>query len=132
MPQSSTLDVGLDVHQESIAVAYIAHAHAAEGVSLGPIGARPWDIDTLIRPLPSTSTYLVFVYEAGPGGSWLSRDLSTHGSGCWVMAPAVIPNKAGDRVKPARREALQRARLMRSGARTPAMSPRWTRRPSVT
>jgi hypothetical protein len=38
MPQSSTLYVGLDVHKESIAVAYIAQENHAEVVSLGTIG----------------------------------------------------------------------------------------------
>ena len=38
MHQSSTLYVGLDVHKESIAVAYVAKAHHAEVVSLGTLG----------------------------------------------------------------------------------------------
>jgi hypothetical protein len=38
MPQSSMLSVGLDVHQESIAVAYVAQDHGVEVVSLGVIG----------------------------------------------------------------------------------------------
>jgi hypothetical protein len=37
MPQSSTLYVGLDVHKESIAVAYVAQDHGAEVTSLGTI-----------------------------------------------------------------------------------------------
>jgi hypothetical protein len=40
MPQSSTLDVGLDVHNESIAVAYGAQDHGAEVTYLGTIGTR--------------------------------------------------------------------------------------------
>ena len=35
MTQSSTLYVGLDVHKESIAVAYVAQEHGAEVISLG-------------------------------------------------------------------------------------------------
>ena len=49
MHQSSTLYVGLDVHKESIAVAYVAQEHHAEVVSLGNIGTRQCDIDQLIR-----------------------------------------------------------------------------------
>ena len=41
MHQSRTLSIGLEVHKESIAVAYVAQAHHAEVVSLGTIGTRP-------------------------------------------------------------------------------------------
>jgi transposase len=68
MAPSSTLYVGRDVHQESLAVAYVAQAYGAEVVSLGTIGTRQCDIDKLIRQLQSKSTPLVFVYEAGPCG----------------------------------------------------------------
>ena len=47
MSQSSTLYVGMDVHKESIAVAYVAQEHGAEVVSLGTIGTRQCDIDKL-------------------------------------------------------------------------------------
>ena len=43
---------------------------------------------------------------------------------CGVVAPALIPNKAGDRVKTARRNAVQLARLLRSGDRTPVYVPK--------
>lgn len=82
MPRSRTLSVGLDVHTESIAVAYVAKAHHAEVVYLGTIGTRQCDIDTLIRKLQSKRRQLVFVYEAGPCGYWLSRDLTTRGHAC--------------------------------------------------
>ena len=70
MAQSSTLSIGLDVHKESIAVAYAAKDSGADVVSLGSIGTRQCDIDTLVRQLPSKAKRLVFVYEAGPCGSW--------------------------------------------------------------
>jgi transposase len=113
------LYVGMDIHKESIAAAYVAQEYGAEVVSLGPIGTRQCAIDQLIRQLQSKSMSLVFVYEAGPCGDWLSRYLTTKGSGCWVVAPSLIPNKAGDRVKTDRRDAVQLARLMRSGDLTP-------------
>jgi transposase len=123
MNQSSTLYVGLDVHKESIAVAYVAQEHHAEVVYLGTIGTRQCDIDTLIRKLQSKSPHLVFVYEAGPCGYWLYRYLTTRGHICWVVAPSLIPQKAGNRVKTERRDAVQLARLMRSGDLTPVYVP---------
>jgi transposase len=71
MHQSSTLYVGLDVHKESIAVAYIAHEPHAEVISLGNIGTRQCDIDTLLCRLQSKSPHLAFVYEARPCGYWV-------------------------------------------------------------
>jgi transposase len=123
MNQSSTLSVGMAVHQESIAVAYVAEEHHAEVVYLGTIGTRPCDIDQLIRKMQSKSTHLVFVYEAGPCGYWLYRYLTKKGYVCWVVAPSLIPKKAGDRVKTNRRDAIQVARLMRSGDLTPVDVP---------
>jgi hypothetical protein len=38
MSQSSTLDIGMDVHNDSIAVAYVAPEHGAEVTYLGTIG----------------------------------------------------------------------------------------------
>ena len=71
MHQSSTLDIGMDVHQDSMAVAYVAKDHDAAVVALGPLGPRHCDLDTLLRNLPSKATPLVVVSEAGPCGSWL-------------------------------------------------------------
>jgi transposase len=123
MSQSSTLYVGLDVHKESIAVAYIAQEHGAELSSLGTIGTRHCDMDHLIRQMPSKAKHLVFVDEAGPCGYWLSRKLTTPGHVCWVVAPSLMPQKAGDRVNTDRRDAVQLARLMRSGDLTPVDVP---------
>ena len=66
MAQSSTLFIGMDVHKDSIAVAYIAQAHGAEVTYLGPIGTRQCDIDQLIRKMQSKAKHLVFVYEGRP------------------------------------------------------------------
>jgi hypothetical protein len=57
MPQFSTLSIGLDVHKESIAVAYVAKEHHAEVISLGSIGTRPCALDPLIRQLQSRACY---------------------------------------------------------------------------
>ena len=71
MHQSSTLDVGMDVHKESRAVAYVAKDHGAAVIALGTFGTRQCDLDTLMRKRQSKAQHLVFVYEAGPCGYWL-------------------------------------------------------------
>ena len=115
MHQSSTLYVGLDVHKESIAVAYVAQDHGAEVTYLGTIGTRQCDIDQLVRKMQAKAKHLIFVYEAGPCGYWLYRYLRKKDYDCGVVAPSLIPKKAGDRVKTDRRDAVQLARLARSG-----------------
>ena len=73
MSQSSTLFIGMDVHKDSIAVAYVAQEHGAEVASLGTIGTRQCDIDQRIRTMHSKATHLVCIYAAGPCGYWLYR-----------------------------------------------------------
>src|ERR671922_1798510 len=123
MNQSSTLYVGMDVHKDSIAVAYVAEDHPPDVIFLGTIGTRQCDIDQLIRRLQSKSQHLIFVYEAGPCGYWLYRYLTKKGYACWVVAPSLIPQKPGDRVKTDRRDAVQLARLARSGDLTAVYVP---------
>src|SRR4029453_18892966 len=115
MSQSRTLCIGMDVHKETIAVAYIAQDHGAEVTSLGTIGTRQCDIDQLVRKMQAKAQHLIFVYEAGPCGYWLYRYLRQKDDDCWGVAPSLIPKKAGDRVKTERRDAGQLARLARSG-----------------
>jgi transposase len=124
MRQSSTLYIGLDVHKDSIAVAYVAQEHGAEVIYLGAIGTRQCDIDQLIRKMQSKAPHLIFVYEAGPCGYWLYRYLTKKGYDCWVVAPSLVPKKAGDRVKTDRRDAMQLARLVRSGDLTVVYVPK--------
>jgi transposase len=71
MAQSRTLFIGLDVHTETIAVAYVAPDHGAEVIYLGTLGTRQCDIDQRVRQRPVKATHLLFVSEAGPCGSWL-------------------------------------------------------------
>src|SRR6266508_2916292 len=123
MSPSSTRFIGMDVHKETIAVAYVAQDHGAEVTYLGTIGTRQCDIDQLMRKLQSKAKHLVFVYEAGPCGYWLYRYLMKKGHRCWVVAPSLIPKKAGDRVNTERRDAVPLARLRRSGDLTPVDVP---------
>ena len=119
MHHSSTeLFVGLDVHKESIAIAYASSVAGSQVVSVGKIGTRQCDIDKAFRKLRSNAPTLHVVYEAGPSGYWLHRYLSRQGIECQIIAPSLIPKKSGDRVKTDRRDAVQLARLHRAGELT--------------
>ena len=123
MAHTSTLFIGLDVHKETIAVAYVVAEREAEVISLGTSGTRQGDIDKLVRRLQAKGKIRHFVYEAGPCGYWLYRYLTKHHLTCWGVAPSCIPQKASDRVKTDRRDAMQLARLLRSGDLTPVYIP---------
>jgi transposase len=58
---------------------------------------------------------LAVCYEAGPGGYQLQRLLTGLGVACDVIAPSLIPIRAGDRVKTDRRDAKKLVRLYRAG-----------------
>jgi transposase len=58
---------------------------------------------------------LAVAYEAGPGGYQLHRLLRSMGVACDVIAPSLIPVRAGDRVKTDRRDAKKLVRLYRAG-----------------
>ena len=53
---SRTLYVGLDVHKESIAVAYAPEERGTEVVSLGATGTRQSDIDKLKAKIEAVGT----------------------------------------------------------------------------
>lgn len=57
-------------------------------------------------------------YEAGPCGFELQRALTADGLACDVIAPALIPRRAGDRIKTDRRDASHLAVLYRAEALT--------------
>jgi transposase len=62
-------------------------------------------------------------YEAGPTGYVLYWQLTELGVECAVVAPTLVPVKAGDRVKTDRRDAAKLARCHRAGDLTPVWVP---------
>lgn len=114
--------VGLDVHKETIAVS-VAEANGGEVRYFGEIANMPEAIEKLVRQLRKGDAALSFCYEAGPCGYGLYRQLSDLGWDCQVVAPSLIPKKAGDRVKTDRRDSLSLARLHRAGELTAVWVP---------
>ncbi len=123
MRDVTTVFVGMDVHKDSISVAYATAGSAEPPQFVGLIGTRQCDIDKLIRRLRSKAQELIFVYEAGPCGYVLHRYLTGKGFDCRVVAPSLMPKRPGDRVKNDRRDAVELARLMRSGDLTTVYVP---------
>ena len=124
MSQSTTeLFVGLDVHKDSIAVAYAPQGRGAEIISIGSFGTRQCDINKFLKKLLAHSRNIVFAYEAGPCGYWLYRYLTKKGHTCLVVAPSLIPKRPGDRVKTDRRDAIMLARTLRAGDLTTVYVP---------
>jgi len=105
----------------------IAEADGGEVRSLGTIPNRPESVQNLIRKTLKVSkearSSVSVCYEAGPCGYVLYRQLSELGIKCEVVAPTLIPVKAGDRVKTDRRDAEKLARLHRAGELTAVYVP---------
>jgi transposase len=116
--------VGLDVHKDTIAVA-IALPGRDEPAYRGEIKHEPKALKRWLQRLSDEfgGAVLLFCYEAGPCGYGLYRRLIEAGHDCQVVAPSLIPKKAGERVKTDRRDALKLARLLRSGDLTAVWVP---------
>jgi transposase len=112
--------VGLDVHAETISVAVAEQD--GEIRSLGMIANREESIRKLVKKL-GPAEELRFCYEAGPTGYALYWQLTRMGAKCEVVAPTLVPVKAGDRVKTDRRDALKLARNYRAGELTAVWVP---------
>jgi transposase len=112
--------VGLDVHADAIAVA-VAET-GGEVRSLGVIPNRLESIRKLVHKLGPVQQ-LRACYEAGPTGYVLYWQLTQLGVACEVIAPSLIPTKAGGRVKTDRRDAEKLARCYRAGELTAVWVP---------
>ena len=112
--------LGLDVHAETIAVAVAEPDGSVR--SLGTILNRAESIRKMVKKLGPVE-HLRACYEAGPTGYVLYWQLAEFGVPCEVIAPTLIPVKAGDRVKTDRRDAEKLARSYRSGDLTPVWVP---------
>jgi len=108
--------VGLDVHKESI-VAAVLPPDSDRVALTTKFENTPVALKTFVERLRSRGA-LTFVYEAGPCGYQVHRDLTAQGQECVVIAPGLIPTRPGDKVKTDRRDAEKLAQLQRAGQLT--------------
>lgn len=112
--------VGLDVHAATIAVAVAERG--GEVRFLGTIPNRTESVFKLVKRLNAEGAWKA-CYEAGPTGYVLYWLLTKAGISCQVIAPTLVPMKAGDRIKTDRRDALRLAQSFRAGDLTPVWVP---------
>jgi transposase len=119
---TSVVYVGLDVHKDSIVIAFAREGReAAENWKTIPNdGVR---LRKALRMLVSDGQVLKVCYEAGPTGFGLCRQLREAAIDCIVIAPSLVPGKPGDRIKTDRRDARKLAHFLRSGDLTEVYVP---------
>src|SRR3712207_4173849 len=123
MQEDSELYVGLDASKLTISVAVAETGREGEVRFLGDIDSTPAAVERLVPKAPNRYRRLSFVYEAGPTGHGLQRQITALGHSCAVVAPSLVPKRPGERVKTNRRDALSLARLHRAGELTPVWVP---------
>ncbi len=116
MFESMTVAVGLDVHARSIRLAAVRADELLEERTL------PYDEEAVERVLRRWPTVRC-CYEAGPTGFGLHRYLVERGIDCAVVAPGLVPQRPGDRVKTDPRDARKLARLLAGGLLEPIYVP---------
>src|SRR4051794_19251486 len=104
--------IGLDVHAGTIAMAV-----AEPGGEVRSLGVIPNRLESIRKGVAKLGPVkqLKACYEAGPTGYVLYWQLTQLGVSCEVIAPSLVPAKAGDRVKTDRRDAEKLARCYRNG-----------------
>src|SRR5947207_9598163 len=113
---TTTVTVGLDVHARSIRVAAVRADELLEERTL------PYDEEAVARVLRRWPVVRC-CYEAGPTGFGLYRHLLDRGIDCAVVAPGLVPQRPGDRVKTDPRDARKLARLLAGGLLEPIYVP---------
>jgi len=112
------LYIGLDVHAQTVSIAI-----AGESGEVRNYGSVSSCLSTLEKTMcrirnAHPGAELRVCYEAGPTGFVIARRFAQLGIDCAVVAPSLIPNRSGDRVKTDPRDAMKLARLHRAGELT--------------
>jgi transposase len=111
----STTIIAFDQHAATTVAAVLLPSHRTPALH-----SLASDSSTILKFLARLrrESPLSCCYEAGPCGFELQRALQARDTPCEVIAPALIPRRAGDRIKTDRRDAGQLAVLYRAGALT--------------
>ena len=123
MGKYSEVFIAFDTAKLKHAVAIAEGGREGEVRFLGEVENRPVVIERLIKKLANRYSKLQVCFEAGPTGYGLYRQVQALGHGCMVVAPSLIPKRAGERVKTNRRDAITLARLFRAGELTAVWVP---------
>jgi len=114
-----TYYVGLDVHKETISIAYALGGSRDDatyhGQCGGSVAAAVKALQKLAEKLKIEIRDLKVCYEAGPTGFVLARQLIKKGVDCVLMSPSKTERKPGDKIKTDKRDACNIARLFRNG-----------------
>ena len=116
MHESMTVTIGLDVHASSVRLA------AVRGDELLDERTLPYDHQVVERALRRWREVRC-CYEAGPTGFGLYRHLVERGIACDVVAPGLVPQRPGDRIKTDPRDARKLAQLHAAGLLSPIRVP---------
>jgi len=114
--EATTLFVGMDVHKDSISLSVLEGSHR-EARPTVTLRNQPTELKRLFGRLRKEGVVRA-CYEAGSCGYEVQRLLASMKIDCDVIAPSLIPVRAGDRVKTDRRDAEKLARLFRAGELT--------------
>jgi transposase len=114
--KKALLFVGLDVHAQSITLA-LAEGGGGEARVYGRIANDLHALEKVFAKLRQAhpGAEVRVCYEAGPTGFVIARRCAQLHLDCTVVAPSLIPVRAGERIKTDRRDALKLARLHRAG-----------------
>ena len=115
--------VGLDVHKATVCVSVAESGPGGEVRQIGVFENRPEVLNRMVTRLGKNGRRLSFCYEAGSCGYGLQRLLTDAGHECMVVAPSLIPIKAGDGIKTDHRDAAMLAKLHRAGELTATWVP---------
>jgi transposase len=111
--------IGLDLHKESIAIAWTENGSRKTPTYWGECGGSNLAAERTLRKVAKKLGVklqdLKVCYEAGPSGFVLARRLLQLGVECVVMSPSKTQRKPNEKIKTDKRDAINIAKLFRNG-----------------